>query len=263
MEHGIPLFLDQLIKTLRLEGTRDPISSQEVSGPSGGEEPVLSEMGITAMQHGADLLRQGFTVDQVVHDYGDLCQAITEMAFDKGMAIEVNEFRTLNRCLDNAIAGAVTEFSCRRESAATEKQTKDQNQRLGIFAHEMRNLLYSASLALAAIKSGGVGLNGATGAVLDRSLVGLSHLIDRSLAEVRMTAEMPPRRHTFSLGDFIEDIRLTAALEAKLKECRLVVEVKNPKLPLNADREMLMAAVGNLLQNAFKFTRRNTEVTLA
>jgi len=37
----------------------------------------------TAAQHGADLLRKGFTVSQVVHEYGDVCQAITELAIEK------------------------------------------------------------------------------------------------------------------------------------------------------------------------------------
>ncbi|WP_235835046.1 sensor histidine kinase [Piscinibacter terrae] len=39
---------------------------------------ALSEMGISAAAHGKQLLALGFTVDQVVHDYGDLCQAITD-----------------------------------------------------------------------------------------------------------------------------------------------------------------------------------------
>lgn len=78
--------------------------SREVSGRSGGEKPGTSEIGVSAALHGRDLLQQGFTLDQVVHDYGDLCQAVTELAFEDGAAIQVDEFRTLNRCLDNAIA---------------------------------------------------------------------------------------------------------------------------------------------------------------
>ena len=49
----------------------------------------------------------GYTADQVVHDYGDLCQAITDLAFERDAPFAVDEFRTLNRCLDNAIADAV------------------------------------------------------------------------------------------------------------------------------------------------------------
>ena len=62
----------------------------------------------------SDLFRQGLTVAQVVHAYGDLCQAITRLAMERDTAIESEEFRTLNLCLDDAIAEAVTEYARQR-----------------------------------------------------------------------------------------------------------------------------------------------------
>src|SRR5690348_6163592 len=79
---GIPTFLDQLIKTLALEQSPEPLRSRKVSGPAGGGKPVLSEIGETAARHGRELLRRGFTIDQVVHAYGDVCQAITDLAVE-------------------------------------------------------------------------------------------------------------------------------------------------------------------------------------
>jgi signal transduction histidine kinase len=258
---GVPAFLDQLIKTLRMEQTPDPMSSRKVSGPAGGE-PVRSEIGETAARHGRELFHQGFSVEQVVHDYGDLCQAITDLAFEREASIEIDEFRTLNRCLDNAIAVAVTEFSYQRDFVAADKQAHELNERLGFFAHELRNLINTATLALTAIKVGNVGLGGATGAVLDRSLVGLRNLIDKSLTEVRMTAGASTHSHLFSLAEFIAEVRHSASLEAELRHCVLVVADVDPRLAVDADRDLLFAAVGNLLQNAFKFTHPGSEVTL-
>ncbi|MEA3193443.1 MAG: hypothetical protein QOD26_1776, partial [Betaproteobacteria bacterium] len=171
LEHGIPMFLDQLIKTLRLEQGAEPMRSREVSGRAGGLPSDGSELGRSAALHGRELLQQGFTIDQVVHDYGDLCQAITDLAFEKDAPIAVDEFRTLNRCLDNGIADAVTEFSTERDLIYAEKGVQALNERLGFLAHELRNLIHTATLAVTAIKSGNVGLAGATGAVLDRSLI--------------------------------------------------------------------------------------------
>ncbi len=37
----------------------------------------------------------GFSVDQVVHDYGDLCQAITDLAVERDAPFSVDQFRTL------------------------------------------------------------------------------------------------------------------------------------------------------------------------
>jgi hypothetical protein len=45
-----------------------------------------------------------------LHDYGDICQAITEVAVEQHLPITTEEFHTLNRCLDTAIA-AVTEHA--------------------------------------------------------------------------------------------------------------------------------------------------------
>ena len=40
---------------------------------------------------------------------GDICQAVTELALEQHAPITTEEFHTLNRCLDTAIAEAVTE----------------------------------------------------------------------------------------------------------------------------------------------------------
>jgi signal transduction histidine kinase len=262
LEHGIPHFLDQLIKTLCVERTTEPLRSRAVSGQSGGEGSASSEIGATAAQHGRELLKHGFTVDQVVHNYGDLCQAITDLAFEKETPFAVDEFRTLNRCLDNAIADAVSEFAYQRDLLLEDAGAHALNERLGFLAHELRNLIHSATLAVTAIKTGNVGLAGATGAVLDRSLIGLRNLVDRSLADVRMTAGMPARRELIPLAGFIGDINISASLEAQARGCRLEVGVVDPRLAVEGDRELLFSAVGNLLQNAFKFTEQNTEVVL-
>jgi signal transduction histidine kinase len=262
LEHGVPHFLDQLVKTLWVEQTPHPMRSREVSGPSGGEGSVLSEIGATAARHGRELLQHGFTVDQVVHDYGDLCQAITDLAFEQDAPIEVDEFRTLNRCLDNAIADSVTEFTYQRDLLLEDAGVHALNDRLGFLAHELRSLIQTATLAVTAIKAGNVGLAGATGAVLDRSLIGLRNLVDRSLADVRVTAGMPPRHQLLPLAQFIGEVRISASLEAQARGCGLAVSDVDPSLAVEADRDLLFSAVGNLLQNAFKFTEQNTEVSL-
>ena len=145
LAHGIPAFLDQLIKTLRVEQTSEPMRSRKVSGPAGGG-PDVSEIGATAALHGRELSLQGFTVEQVVHDYGDLCQAITDLAFESGAPIEIDEFRTLNRCLDNGIADAVTEYAFQRNSLLGNNSERALNERLGFLAHELRNHLHCGGL---------------------------------------------------------------------------------------------------------------------
>ena len=261
LDHGITIFLDQIIKTLKAEEKSTPVESNRLSGPASGVDAALSEMGVAAKEHGRELLQNGFTIEQVVHDYGDLCQAVTDLAVELNAPLSNDEFRTLNRCLDNAIAVAATEFSAQRDNVFADKDARA-NERLGFFAHELRNELNSATLALTAIKAGSVGLTGATGAVLDRSLVALRRLIDRSLSEVRITAGLPMQRRLFSVAEFIAEVQLSASLEAQVNKCVLTVSYVDAMLALEADRELLLAAVANLLQNAFKFTRPLSEVLL-
>jgi signal transduction histidine kinase len=261
LEHGVSVFLDQLVRTLQVEQTSEPLRSRDVSGPTGGRA-ASSEMGKSAAAHGRELLQNGFTLEGLVHDYGDLCQSITDLALERGVPFTMEEFRTLNRCLDNAIANAITEYAYQRDAITADRAADAFNVRLGHFAHEMRNHLSTATLALMVIKTGGVGIASATGAVLDRSLVGLRNLIDRSLAEVRMNSGGEIHQELFSLANFIGDLKSAADLEAAVKGCTLRVAEVDPALALDADRDLLFSAVGNLLQNAFKFTRPGSEVRL-
>ncbi|MDP9088130.1 MAG: HAMP domain-containing histidine kinase [Pseudomonadota bacterium] len=259
VSHGIPMFLDQLIETLALEQT-SALQDHAVDG-SNGRGTFSSELGATATLHGGDLFRGGFTLEQVVRDYGDVCQAVTNLAFETDASISVDEFRTFNRCLDNAIAGAVTEFA-RHTSASDDDGLKSFNARLGPLAHELRNCLQTATFAAKAIRAGTSGVGGATASVLDRSLMAMSNLIDRALAEVRVTAGLPPRLQPIHLAKFLGEVEASASLDARARGSRFRVAPVVEDIQIFADPEMLAATVGNLLHNAFKFTIRHTEVWL-
>jgi signal transduction histidine kinase len=108
-------------------------------------------------------------------------------------------------------------------------------------------------LATGAMKRGHVGLGGATGAVLERSLAGLRTVIDRSLAAVRLTAGLHMHPERIAVSEFIADVQVAAQLEADTRGCSLTVLPVPPGLTVEADRQMLSSALANLLQNAFKF----------
>jgi signal transduction histidine kinase len=136
------------------------------------------------------------------------------------------------------------------------------SERLGFLAHELRNLTHTATLAFTAIKVGNLGVTGATGKALDSALIGLRTLVDRSVADVRVAAGLPPQHELISLADFMDQIGISAVLEARARECKFTVSVVDEHLAIDVDRDMLLSAVGNLLQNAFKFTAQGTEVSV-
>jgi hypothetical protein len=154
IEHGVPLFLDQLVSELR----HGPSKTQEISKG--------------AVLHGHNLLQQGFSIGQVVHDYGDICQSITDLAVELKASISAEDFRTLNRCLDDAIAGAVTEYT------VIQDVTRD------VESQELQNLTNTAITAFEVLQMGNLGVGGSTAAVVRRSLMAIRAVVDRRAAEL-------------------------------------------------------------------------------
>jgi hypothetical protein len=210
-----------------------------------------------AAEHGAALLARGYTVAQVVHDYGDLCQVITGLAMEQKTAFAAQDFQTLNLCLDDAIAGAVTMYASKRERAISDEGTE----RLGMLAHEMRNVLNAAILSFASIKAGVVAPGGSTSAVHERSLTRLTVLIDRSLAEVRLDAGIQTLERV-PVWEIFEEVVIGASFVAQSRGLHFAVETVDRTLVVEADRQILAAALANLVQNALKFTHAGSTVSL-
>jgi hypothetical protein len=263
LPNGVPLVLDQMIETLRAEHVAAMRQKIRICGRSDSGKARQPRIDDAASRHGLDLLRNGFPVEEIVYGYGDLCQAVTDLTVECNATIQTREFRTLNGCLEKAIADALISYSAQPcTPRSTDDAVQGLQQRLGFLAHELRNHLQTAAMALAAIRAGNVGLAGATAAVLDRSMIGMRNLIDRSLTDVRAMAELPVRRRMVALADFIAEIQLSASLDAKARECAFIVEPVDTSLGICADWDLLFSALGNLLQNAFKFTRCHTQVVL-
>jgi signal transduction histidine kinase len=243
LENGVPLFLTQLSENLRSQSIGEPQSS--------------GAMGAGATRHGRDLMALGFTVSQVVHDYGDICQAVTELAIEQNIPITTDEFKTLNSCLDTAIAEAVTEHA----RITAESRSTEEFERSGHIAHETRDLLSTAILAYQALKRGTVAINGSTGAVLGRSLMGLHDLVDSTLLEIRIAANQQ-RRERVAVTPFLDDIAVAGRLHADSRGLQLVVEPGDSSWAVTADPQVLGSAVTNLLNNAFKFTAAGGRVVL-
>lgn len=243
LENGVPLFLTQLSETLQSE--------------AGGAPYSPTAIGSTATRHGRDLLALGFSVSQVVHDYGDICQAVTELALEQNAPITTEEFHTLNRCLDTAIAEAVTEHA----RITSEARSTGEYERLGQVVHEVRDILNTALLAFHTLKRGTVAINGSTGAVLGRSLMGLRDFVDSTLSDIRMDANHQ-RRERISVTTFLKEIAGTGGLQAEYRGLEFAVDAVDPDLAVDVDPQLLASAVMNLLSNAFKYTRPGGRVTL-
>ena len=243
LENGVPLFLTQLSEMLRSEAT----------GTTHSQGAIRS----TATRRGGELLALGYTVSQVVHDYGDICQAVTELAIEQNAPITTDEFRILNGCLDTAIAEAVTEHA----RITAESRSTEESERSGHVAHETRDLLNTAILAYQTLKRGTVAINGSTGAVLGRSLMGLRDLVESTLSDIRIATNQQ-RHERVSVTPFLNDIATAGGLHAESRGLKFAVESGDPGWAVTADPQLLASAVTNLLNNAFKYTLPGGRVVL-
>lgn len=245
LRHGIPVFLEQLTMVLGGKPRSGTIQSQRAS------------LDASATANGEAQLHGGLTVEELVHAYGDVCQVVTELATEQDVPISTQEFKIFNGCLDDATAHAVTEYVTQRDRSRARADTE----RLGTLAHEMRNHLSAAMLSFDSIRAGRVGVAGRTSEVHARSLIRIRDLIDRSLAEVRLDAGLHSVE-TIAITELLEEIGVTASLQAQSRGLRLVVEPGASELRVRGDRQIIAAVVANLVQNAIKFTKPKTEITI-
>ena len=204
-------------------------------------------------------LRRQLPLSDVVAAYADLCHVVRELTQNAGFAATPNDARDLDLYLDAVIAQALIELVPPTDEPKRLEQFE--LERAGFRAHELRNLLNTAMLAMQALRQSHTESQGGAWTVLARSLEGLNTLVARSLDTVRT------RRATLApglvrLSELVAHIATAATLEATAKGVTLSVGSIDPDVAVEADRDVLGAVVNNLLQNAFKFTRPNSIVTL-
>lgn len=239
MKNGVPLFLKQLVDRLRL-ATTDSDAMKESAG-----------------LHGGELLNMGFSIGQVIHGYGDVCQAVTQLADETHAPISVEEFKLFNMCQDDATAEAVTEYERQRDRSVSSMGLERQ----GILAHEMGNRVAAALIAFNLLQKGVVGIGGSTGAVLGRSLRTLRFLVNNSLAGVRLEAGLGLKERV-SVAPLIAELQSEGMMVAEATGLDFEVVPVETGVDVQADPEILSAAISNLVQNAFKFSHARGRVSL-
>jgi len=162
----------------------------------------------------------------------------------------VKQFSERLLIVDIAIAEAVTEFN----RGQRENAERDEVQRLGFLAHELRNALTSATLAYQLIKTGKVGADGSTSRILERAHTRMRDIIDRSLVEVRLRNEPTVQYQRCRVINLLSEVEATASFEASAKAIEVRVEAA-PELEILTDRHLIISALSNLVQNAIKFTK--------
>jgi hypothetical protein len=139
-----------------------------------------------AAARGGDLFRMGFTACQVVHSYCDIRQATGAIANERGLARDTEEICTLHRCVDAALARAITEHA----AAAAAALRHEADHRMELFIHDLRNGLTVALLAFDTLKRCGGDLDSTTGTLLNRGLLRIRAVMEQSISDVRASGSL-------------------------------------------------------------------------
>lgn len=243
-QNGLAHFLEDIIVALRTQTgrageTRQPLTNEKVPA-----------------HHGGFRFREGLELDDVVHDYGDLCTAITQECEVAHVPVELDEYRILNLCIDEAIALAVTEFS-RNHDARIDAESTEQ---IGFIAHELRNALASATMAYDVMRREHLNLDGRTGDVVARAHSRLRRLVDELVSGVRLKAGKLRKEH-FGLVGLAKDVVALGHLAAQARGIHFDI-AGEPTIVVDADPQLLTSVLYNLIQNAIKFSTEGCQVNI-
>lgn len=206
---------------------------------------------VAAEQHGREYHRLGFTVSEVVHSYGIICQSITSLADELGFDITAREFQHLNLSLDTAIAEAVTEFERVRDDI-----DQDEVNRLGKLAQELRGCLVNVTITLEMIQSGSVGARSQTGRVMEKNLQRMTALVDGALTQVRMRTEPESHFERTNVFAIMHEVGVTAGYAARARNVSIEMRGDH-ELAITVDRQLLISALAHLVQNAIRYSKPN------
>ncbi|MEO7842085.1 MAG: HAMP domain-containing sensor histidine kinase [Candidatus Eisenbacteria bacterium] len=208
--------------------------------------------------HGAQRLRLGFSLDAVVREYGALRDAIVHTTRDAGAQLTDRELQVLFEVTVSGIAHAVSEYTHQRDA----ELVRQANEHFAFIAHELRNPLSSATMAFNILKSTGElpPENRSVGA-LERGLLRTSELIDQTLQVARIASGIELRRQATTLRELFEDVEMGAIPEANSREVEIRSVIDQDER-IAIDTRLVRSALGNLLQNAVKYTAAGSVVEL-
>jgi signal transduction histidine kinase len=235
----MPVFVDELTAALYPEAVPFP----------GGS--------VSAEEHGAQRLRLGFDVGEVVREYGILHVCILRLCQEAAVDITIAEHELLVRWMSSGMADAISQYVNQRD---VEVQ-RSASEHLGFIAHELRSPLSAARLAFQRLRGRELAKGGQFTQVLERNLKRTADVIDTTLTHASLKMGVAIRPERLVLHRLLEEIRSDAFGEAEDKGIAIEIDAP-PGLTIEADPRLLRSALANLLLNAVKFSHDDEKVTM-
>jgi signal transduction histidine kinase len=188
--------------------------------------------------------------------YDLLGDAILEAADEAGVAVSINQTRILFRLLNAGMAEAVAAYVQRRD----EEAKREAGEHVSFVAHELRNPLGTAALAMTGLRRTLLSPGGKLVEMLDRSLTRIRELVD----QVPTAARFPNvrlRMDRLAVRDVLAEAVEEVEPKAEHKRITVTLDV-DQGLVVEGDRRLLHSVAANLVGNAIKFTLAGGSVVI-
>lgn len=208
----------------------------------------------TASEHGEQRLRLGFSLDAVIREYGALRDAIVGTAIEAGHTLTFDEAQCVFDATITGIADAVSEYTRQRDA----ELQRQHNEHVAFLAHELRNPLASATMAIELLRDHLPEGHKASMA-LRRGVGRMQELIDHALQVARTASGVTLKPAPVRLAALLADAELASAAEAEAGGITLQVMV-DQDVELVVDVRLITSALSNLVRNAVAYSHRGGKV---
>ena len=229
----LPVFIDELAEAARAPFQRWP----DLAG--------ARDHGRHRMQMGVD--PGGLTVEMAL-----VGEALMVVAEEDNRELSGEDVRLISRIIGHGTAASINAYAAMRDKQLAAQATRH----FSFIAHELRNPLHNAKLAANAMQAGSP--RGAER--LQRALSQLSDLIDNSLLQARMFGQPSLHAEPHDVREILEAARDDVLAHAEDRNQTITIEAES--FTIEADRKLLISALGNLLKNAVKFTHDGGHIKL-
>jgi signal transduction histidine kinase len=247
-------------------------------GLKASEREETHEHRATALVHGEQRWENGWSPTEVVRDYQLMRLVVLEFLEQRlARPLYYREIMAVGVFIDDAIAASVATYVAGRDddvlrrererSETLQEANRRKDEFLAILGHELRNPLAPIQTSLRVIRS----LLAATHPsvltsleVIERQSSHLNRLVDDILDLARIgQGRFELKKARLDLAKILEQAAQAAEPAMKARHHVFEIEVPDDPVELDADPNRLLQIIGNLLNNAAKYTDPGGRVQLS
>ena len=193
---------------------------------------------------------QEIPVEEVIQEYGLVTDVVRDWIEDRGIDVGFEEYSYFYRSIYELTAESVRRYN----EYQAEQVRLDRAQYLAAVMHQLRTPLSALSMQVELLDLRDRGPDADAIRTLQRNVRRIRVLVDSILRLERFQVwEVPVRPKTLRPARLIDDILTDHEIEAARKGLRFEAHV-NRSLTMDLDPDLFTDALGNLVQNAVKYT---------